>query len=107
MTIAYPDPVKRYMTAQSPEDIASCFTEDGVVTDERQSHHGRAAILKWRQDVQAISFRERVLSAEGDDAAVTLTCEVSGAFKNSPILFTYRFVLSEGLIRSLEIIDEL
>ncbi|WP_440957853.1 nuclear transport factor 2 family protein [Oceanicaulis sp. LC35] len=106
MTIVYPNAVKRYMTAQNPEDIASCFTEDGVVTDERQSHHGRAAILKWRQDVQAINFKERVLSAEGDDAAVTLTCEVSGAFKNSPILFTYRFVLSDGLIQTLEILDE-
>lgn len=105
MTVAYPDAVKRYMTAQSPEEIASCFAADGVVTDERQSHHGRAGILKWRQDVQAISFNERVLSIEGDDAVVTLTCEVSGAFKNSPILFTYRFVLSDGLIGSLEIID--
>ena len=32
------------MTAQSPEDIASCFTEDGVVTDDYQ---GVREILKW------------------------------------------------------------
>ncbi len=96
-------PVEAYFKAITPVEIADCFTSDAVVTDERRTHHGRAEILQWREEVGKISFRQDILSAMQDERQAEVTCRVSGTFKGSPVDLTYRFALSDGRISRLEI----
>ena len=103
MTDTLPLPVVRYLAAKTPAEIADCFTENGVAVDEQQTRRGRSEIIKWREDVAKIDYRQDILSAkhEGDHARVT--CRISGDFKGSPVQLDYRFDLDGDLIARLEI----
>lgn len=103
MTDTLPLPVIRYLAARSPEQIAECFTEDGIATDERQTHHGRAEIRKWREGVAGIDYRQDILSCGHEGDSATVNCRLTGDFPGSPVDLTYRFGLSDGLIAKVEI----
>jgi hypothetical protein len=103
MTDRLPLPVVRYLAARTPDEIADCFAEDAVVSDERQTHRGRPAIRAWRQEADKISYRQDILSAAADGSRATVTCRLTGDFKGSPVTLDYRFALREGLIGQLEI----
>ncbi len=98
-----PAPVAGYFAANDPEGIADCFTEDGIARDERQTHRGRAEILRWREDVAKVSFRQEILRAAPDGANFRVTCRVSGAFKGSPVELDHVFSLTGDRIARLEI----
>lgn len=98
-----PLPVVRYLAARTPAEIADCFAEDGLVTDERRTHRGRAEILGWREEVAKIAYHQDILSAEHDGDRAKVTCRLTGDFKGSPVTLDYRFDLSGGLITRLEI----
>lgn len=103
MTHRLPAPLARYFDAASPAAIVACFTDDAVVTDERRTHHGRAAILKWREEVARISFRQDILRAEATEGGWCVTCRVSGDFKGSPVELDYDFALQGDRISRLAI----
>ena len=44
-------------------DVPPLPTVAATVTDERRTHQGRAAILRWREEVAAISFRQALIVA--------------------------------------------
>jgi len=103
MADTFPIPVEAYFAASTPEQIADCFTEDGVAVDEHHTHKGRDAILRWREDVSKISFRQDIQTFSRDGARVLVSCRVSGDFKGSPVDLDYVFVLEGDRIARLEI----
>ena len=103
MTRSLPRPVGTYFSAATPTEIADCFSEDAIVTDERRTRHGRTEILKWRQEVGKISFRQEILSSMQNGRQVKVTCRVSGDFKGSPVELDYVFEVSGERISNLEI----
>ncbi len=103
MTDTLPLEVVRYLAARTPVEIADCFSEDAIVTDERQTHQGRVEIRRWRDEVGKISYRQDILSAHHEGDRATVTCRLTGDFKGSPVELDYRFDLSAGLIARLEI----
>jgi len=98
-----PLPVVRYLAAKTPTEIADCFTENGVAVDEQQTRRGRAEIVKWREDVAKINYRQDILSAKHDGNQAIVTCRITGDFKGSPAQLDYRFDLAGDLISRLEI----
>lgn len=103
MTSAIPIPAAKYFAARSPEEVADCFTSDGMVLDERQIHSGREEILRWREGLANISFRQDLLGAREENGRTLVTCRVGGNFKGSPVQLDYAFEFSGDLIRRLEI----
>ncbi|BAQ18398.1 nuclear transport factor 2 family protein [Methyloceanibacter caenitepidi] len=103
MTDELPAPIARYFSATTPTQIADCFTDEGVVTDERRSYRGRRDILRWREEVGQISFRQDVLALDrrGDQAVVT--CRISGEFPGSPVELDHAFQLEGDKIARLVI----
>lgn len=90
--------------AGDPQELARCFTEDGVVLDEGGLHRGRAAIAAWNAEVVAkYGFATKPLSAETIGPRTTVTAEVSGAFPGSPIQLRFGFTVAGDLISQLEI----
>ena len=98
-----PPPIAAYFAATTPGEIAATFTDDATVIDERQLRRGRAEILKWREEVAAISFTQDILSVAEIDGKISVSCRVSGSFPGSPIDLENIFTLSGNLISSLEI----
>lgn len=103
MTDTLPAPVAAYYAAKTPDDIARCFTKDGVALDERATHRGRDEIRRWREEVAKISFSHEILSVRRDGDRVTVATRVSGAFKGSPVELSNVFDLERDLIARLEI----
>lgn len=99
-----PQPVEAYFGATTPAGIADCFADDATVVDERRTHHGRAAILRWRETVGAISFRQEILSSRQSGGHVSVRCRVTGDFAGSPVELDYAFELTGALIARLEIV---
>ena len=48
--LTLPDPIAAYFAADTrgPDDIARCFTLQGVVKDKGHTHTGRDAIKAWK-----------------------------------------------------------
>lgn len=103
MTNPLPRPVSAYFEAATPTGIADCFTEDAIVIDDRRARRGRSEILKWREEVGKIDFRQDILSSEQNGSQVRVTCNVSGNFPGSPVELDYTFDLSGDRISRLEI----
>ena len=98
-----PAPIAAYFAATTPETIAATFTETATVTDERRTHQGRAAILRWREEVAAISFRQDILRAGPHGDGYRVTCRLTGDFKGSPVELDYDFTLAQDGIARLDI----
>ncbi|TNE65661.1 MAG: nuclear transport factor 2 family protein [Alphaproteobacteria bacterium] len=103
MTDMFPLAVVRYLAAKTPAEVADCFTEDGVATDERQTYRGRGEIRAWREAVAKISYRQDILSATQQGAQVKVACRLTGDFKGSPVNLDYLFDLSGDLVAKVEI----
>lgn len=84
--------------------VASCFTQDGVVIDERREHRGRQAIERWKTEATAkYHYTSEPISVEGSEPDVTVIARVTGDFPGSPIALQYRFTLEGDGISRLEI----
>jgi ketosteroid isomerase-like protein len=101
-----PAPIAGFFAHQTTdaEVVARYFTEDGVVVDERQEHHGRAAIEAWNASANAkYKFTTEVLAAEAEGERLTVRAQVTGTFPGSPVELSFRFTLAGPLIGRLEI----
>ena len=107
MNNTLPEPVAAYITAANahdPEAVAACFSEDGVVEDEKREYVGRAAIRDW------IAAADRMYAPQiepqqvtQDGVAVVLHGKVSGTFPGSPVVLRFFFTLAEARIAGLRI----
>lgn len=107
MTEDLPPPVAAYAAANARLDadgMLAAFAWDAVVQDEGARHEGREAIRAWIQTAtigaQAI-FTPKTWREDGE--TVVVEGPVEGDFPGSPIRLTFRFALTGGLIRRLEI----
>jgi hypothetical protein len=101
-----PAPIASYFTADTADGdgVARCFTESGVVTDERRQHRGRDAIARWQTEASAkYHYTSEPLTVDVSGGDVTVITRVTGAFPGSPIELRYRFTLEGDKIASLEI----
>jgi ketosteroid isomerase-like protein len=107
MQLDVPQPVSDYLAAEKAKDankVALCFTEDGLVHDERQDHRGRDAIRQWKLDADAkYRYVLEPLSASTNGDTVELRARLTGDFPGSPIELDYIFRLVGNKIASLEI----
>jgi hypothetical protein len=104
--ITLPEPIAAYLAAdtQGPDEVAPCFTAQGVVKDEGRTHIGREAIKAWKAKSSTLyTYTTEPFSAELIDGVHVVRCHVAGSFPGSPIDLTFRFNLERGLIASLEI----
>jgi ketosteroid isomerase-like protein len=103
---ALPAPVARYFASatDAPAAVASCFTEDAVILDERQEHRGRSAIAAWNAASNAkYRFTTEPLSSSTEADIVIVTVRVTGTFPGSPAELRLSFTLEGSLIARLEI----
>lgn len=103
MTPTLPAPIAAYFAAETPEDVAQCFTEDGFAFDERRTHRGRDAIRRWREEVAKIDYSQEIVSVCGEGDTVTVTCRLTGNFKGSPVELDNEFELEGDRIARLKI----
>lgn len=107
MTLNLPNPVSAYFIADQAdgEAVAHCFTNDAVVKDEGHTHHGRAAIQRWKEDVSAkYVYTSDPLVCEQQDGKVVVTCRLTGNFPGSPVDLRFFFGLMGEKIASLEVV---
>ena len=101
-----PPPIAAYFTADlaAASSVARCFTENGVVIDERGEHQGRYAIARWKTEATAkYHYTSEPLTLDVSGADVTVITRVTGEFPGSPIELRYRFTLEGDKIARLEI----
>lgn len=101
-----PDPIAAYFTADTrgPDDVARCFTPQGVVKDEGKTHTGRDAIKAWKVASSTLyTYTNDPFSVELIDGVHVVRSHTVGTFPGSPIDLKLSFRLERGLIASLEI----
>ena len=101
-----PEPIATYFDAdqRDGEAVARCFTKEGVVTDEGQSHSGRAAIKAWKTAASAkYAYTSAPFAVERTHGRYIVTSRLTGNFPGSPIDLRYRCRLERGRIARLEI----
>ena len=107
MPLQLPDAVKLYFADSNDGDaaqLASCFSPDATVCDERKTYEGIAAITAWQQDARkAFAYQVHPLQALQEQNRLTVIANVVGNFPGSPLQLSYAFTLEDGRIRSLEI----
>lgn len=104
--LSLPEPIAAYFAAdqRDADAVARCFTNHGVVRDERHTHAGRAAITAWKTAASArYSYTTQPLRVEQEDGRHIVTSRVTGDFPGSPVELRYAFRLERGKIASLEI----
>jgi hypothetical protein len=101
-----PAPIAAYFTTDAADagGMARCFTENGVVIDERREHQGRYAIARWKTEATAkYHYTSEPLAVDVSGADVTVITRVTGEFPGSPLELRYRFTLEGDKIARLEI----
>lgn len=104
--ITLPDPIAAYFSADmgGPDDVARCFTPQGVVKDKGRTHVGREAIKAWKAESSTLyTYTNDPFSVELVDGVHTVCSHTAGSFPGSPIDMMLFFRLERGLIASLEI----
>lgn len=104
--LTLPDPIAAYFVADTrgPDDVARCFTAQGVVKDKGRTHVGRDAIKAWKAESSSLyTYTNDPFSEERVDGVHVVYSHTAGTFKGSPIDMKLSFRLERGLIASLEI----
>jgi hypothetical protein len=101
-----PEPIRAYFDAdkRGGDAVASCFTKQGVVRDEGQTHSGLTAIMAWKNAASAkYSYAAEPFAVEQKDGRYVVSTRVTGSFPGSPVDMRFVFALERGKIASLEI----
>jgi hypothetical protein len=104
--LTLPDPIAAYFAADTrgPDDVARCFTPQGVVKDKGRTHTGRDAIKAWKVESSTLyTYTSDPFSVELVDGVHVVYSHTAGTFPGSPIDLKFSFRLERGLIASLEI----
>ncbi len=100
-----PAVVDRYLEAVDASALAACFTEDGTVVDEGETHVGREEIARWREK----TANQWTYTTEITGRAVTgvgryrVTTHLEGDFPGGVADLAFDFTVDDGLISSLAI----
>jgi hypothetical protein len=85
-------------------EVATCFTTDGVVTDEDQEYRGSLAILNWSDEaIRKYQPQAAPTAVAETDGQTVVTATVSGSFPGSPAQLHYSFTLLGDKISALSI----
>ena len=101
-----PEPIAAYFEAdkRDGEAVARCFTNEAVVTDERQTRSGHEAIKAWKTEASVkYSYTSEPLAVEQKDGQYIVKTRLTGNFPGSPVDVRYIFRLERGKIALLEI----
>lgn len=101
-----PEPIAAYFAAdtQGPDDVARCFTPNGVVKDQRKTHTGRGAIKAWKAETSTLyTYTNDPFSVALIDGVHVVHSHTVGSFPGSPLDLKFAFRLERGRIASLEI----
>ena len=104
--LTLPDPIAAYFAAdtQGSDEVARCFTTQGVVKDNGKTHTGRDAIKAWKLESSTLyTYTNDPFSLELVDGIHVVRSHTIGTFPGSPIDLKLLFRLERGLIASLEI----
>lgn len=104
--LTLPDPIAAYFAADThgPDEVARCFTLQGVVKDKGQTHTGRDAIKAWKAESSTLyTYTNDPFSLELVDGVHVVRSHTVGNFPGSPIDLKLLFRLERGLIANLEI----
>ena len=104
--LTLPAPIAAYFAADTlgPDNVADCFTPQGVVKDKRQTHTGHDAIKAWKAESSTLyTYTNDPFSLEVVDGVHVVCSHTVGTFPGSPIDLKFRFRLERNLIASLEI----
>src|SRR3546814_10140674 len=103
-----PQPIATYFTADRAdgEAVARCFSENGVVKDEGQTHSGRSAIAAWKTGAAArYSYTCEPIALDEIDGRTVITCHLVVDFPGSPVDLRFFFRVHAAKIASLELIS--
>lgn len=107
MAIDLPKPIADYVEANARLDVDGMlkpFMSDAVFIDNGKHFGGQGAIRQLFEEevvpVKAV-FTPDAIRKEGDH--VVVEGPAHGDFPGSPLRFTYRFTLVNGLIKALEV----
>jgi hypothetical protein len=103
-----PDVLRTYLTAHAARDVPTAlaaFAPDAEVTDEGLAQRGTAEIEEWIRTAGAqFTFTTELRGGEQVDERTWLAhVRIEGDFPGGTADLTYRFVLADGLVRSLHI----
>lgn len=104
--LTLPEPIAAYFAAdrQGPDEVARCFTPQGVVKDLRRTHSGREAIKAWKTESSLLyTYTSDPFSVTLLDGVHVVCSHTAGNFPGSPIDLRLAFRLERGLISRLEI----
>ena len=108
MDLPLPKPIASYFEADrstNVDAVAACFSEDGVVKDERKVHAGKEAIRRWKADAsKKFSYTVKPFALASEAGRTMVSSHVVGDFPGSPIDLRYYFVLEGDRIAELEIV---
>lgn len=105
--IILPTPIEAYFKADNGDSaaVARCFTENAIVTDEKQSHAGRDAIRRWKESKGTeYSYVSVPFAIQEYDGRTVVTSHVTGNFPGNEIDLRYMFKLEGDKIAQLEIV---
>lgn len=102
-----PQLIEDFIKASNESDqsaFVKCFTENAIHHDEGETHTGRREIGEWFiQSKSKYQQQMKPMSLSENGNEITLKANVSGNFKGSPILFTYKMKTQDGLIADMSI----
>ena|SRR5438552_780633 len=103
-----PAVVRLYQDAHDRRDADAAlasFTVDAVVNDDGHEYRGSVEIRDWlsRASVEFTYTRTLIDAVELDADTWLVTNHLEGDFPGGVVDLRYRFVLSDGLIRQLDI----
>jgi len=106
MASALPKPIAAYVEANAQLDVDGMlkpFASDALVLDNGARHEGLAEL---RTLLEAVVGEKAIFTPDAlryENGQVVVEGPAHGDFKGSPIRFTYRFVLENEAIKTLEI----
>jgi ketosteroid isomerase-like protein len=107
MPIKLPHIIQSYVDSSNRHDvqsILSCFSDDAVVHDERETLRGKKSIEEWiKRTIEKYKFHFNPLSIKHEAAEIIVAVEVSGTFDGSPIRLDYHFTIDCNKIVALAI----
>lgn len=101
-----PKVVAELIEAQKKFDsqaYSDCFSETATVFDEGRNYTGRPEIKEWIEKANQ-EYRIVMEPLGYSKSDQTLKAKIAGEFPGSPIVLTYKYEFSNGLIKSLKIV---
>ena len=103
-----PDAIARYFRLDAERDVdgvTALLTDDGVVVDERETHHGTDAIRAWRAGpASKYTYTTEILATERDAAERHIvTARLNGDFPGATVVLRHDFTLAGDRIARLVI----